>query len=111
MNLIKTFNLDNSKEEIINEMQYILFLASINTETNMNENIKLVEKIANLNINSAAIINKDNQNEVLTIINENYSNLNKLIRLKNVKKVVANNQKQYEQWLIHFLKEELLNKE
>jgi len=108
MKLIKTYNLDKTKKEVIEEMQYIMFLAENALEDNKKTDvITSAINIANLNINFASLLNNDNKEKIIVEINANYILLNQLLDLKKVKKVVAKNKDEYDKWLIKFLSKEI----
>ena len=109
MKLTKTFDLEKTKKEIMEEMQYVLFVSHI-TENNKDttDMIVLSTDIARQNLDMAIILNKENQEEVLKMVNSNYANLNQLMQLKELKKFVSKNMKEYEKWVVQYLKTELV---
>ena len=104
MNLIKTYNLEKTKQEVVNEMQYVLFLASNSSDVEDKDDvIETAVKVADLNIDLAAILNEQNRAEIVPMINENYQHLNKLMKLKEVEEMVSKRIDAYEKWLLEFL--------
>ncbi len=65
--------------------------------------IETAIKMANLNIDLAAILNVENKVEIVPTINENYQYLNTLVQLEEVEKIVSKRVDAYEKWLLEFL--------
>ncbi len=65
--------------------------------------IETAIKMANLNIDLAAILNVENKVEIVPTINENYQYLNTLVQLEEVEEIVSKRVDAYEKWLLEFL--------